>query len=261
LTALASIAYNDDKQEDIGSRRAETQAAPRFPQIRGENAMPEYKPLQEKAYEYLQKQIADGKLEPNVIYSETKIAAEIGLSRTPVKDALVRLSQDKYIDIIPSKGFCLHIMTEEDVWCTYQTRTAIESFCALNLHACRGTDEGASVIHRLGSSIRAMEQAIHDGEKDATVLAHDLNFHHTLVRFSRNPEMIQLFESYNHRLYDIAMQSFGKPGRKEEALAEHKRIYDYICSEEPGIEGKLYLEVAYHMIASRDIALEYHNKT
>ena len=67
--------------------------------------MPNYEPLQERAFTYLKKLIASGGLTPGVIYSETRIASEIGISRTPVKDALVRLSQDKYIDIIPSKGF------------------------------------------------------------------------------------------------------------------------------------------------------------
>ena len=59
-----------------------------------------YTPLQQKAYEYLLNLIRTGGLEPGVIYSETKLAGEIGISRTPFKDALVRLSQDKYIVIL-----------------------------------------------------------------------------------------------------------------------------------------------------------------
>ena len=50
-----------------------------------------------------------------------------------MQDALVRLSQDRFIDIIPSKGFCLHEMSEEDIWHTYQARTAVEGFCAMQL--------------------------------------------------------------------------------------------------------------------------------
>ena len=77
--------------------------------------MSNYTPLQEKAYAYLKKQIIEGKLEPNVVYSETKIAAGIGVSRTPMKDALVRLQQDKYVDILPSRGFCLHVLRETPI--------------------------------------------------------------------------------------------------------------------------------------------------
>ena len=94
--------------------------------------MSSYMPLQEKAYAYLKKQITGGKLEPNVVYSETKIAAEIGVSRTPMKDALVRLRQGKYVDILPSRGVCLHVLREEDIRSAFQVRMAIEGFCALN---------------------------------------------------------------------------------------------------------------------------------
>ena len=76
--------------------------------------MAAYKPLQEHAYDHLRDLILSGALKPNVFYSETKMAAEIGISRTPMKDALVRLAQDKYIDIIPSKGFRLHEMSAEE---------------------------------------------------------------------------------------------------------------------------------------------------
>ena len=61
--------------------------------------MAKYTPLQEKAYEFLKNKITRGELEHGKFYSETKMAAEIGISRTPFKDALVRLSQDRYIDI------------------------------------------------------------------------------------------------------------------------------------------------------------------
>ena len=70
-----------------------------------------HRSLQEQAYLHLKKLIIECKLEPDVIYSETKMCSELGVSRTPFKVALARLSQDKYIDIIPGRGFCLHRMS------------------------------------------------------------------------------------------------------------------------------------------------------
>ncbi len=217
--------------------------------------MTTYKPLQEKTYDHLKAMISNGQLQPNVIYSETKMAAEIGVSRTPMKDALVRLSQAKYIDIIPSKGFCLHQMSKEDVWCTYQARTAVEGFCALNLRIHRDTEKGRLTIQRLAESISNMEQSIQKGEPLNVILEHDLVFHHELVHFSQNPELIQLFESYNHRLYDIAMKSLEQPGRAGRALDEHRQIYEDIITDGELASNRLYGDVMYHMTASRDIAL------
>lgn len=219
--------------------------------------MTEYKPLQQKAYEYLRQKILLGQLTPGTIYSETRLSAELGISRTPMKDALVRLSQDKYIDIIPSKGFRLHVMSEQDIWATYQARTAIEGFCALNLTSMRDTPVGQETLHQLESSLTAMQQAIERGESNEAVLAYDLHFHQALVRSAQNPEMTSLFESYNHRLYIIAMESFERPGRPAVALTEHQAIYRAILSDGADADMTAYRAVMHHMEASRDIALQH----
>lgn len=217
--------------------------------------MADYKPLQEKAYEYLKQKITSGQMQPDVIYSETKMSAELGISRTPMKDALVRLSQDKYIDIIPSKGFRLHLMSKEDIWSTFQVRTAVEGFCALHLRTYRDTDEGKQALSMMKQSIHDMERCLQDDADIATILSYDMVFHQTLVHFSANTELIQLFESYNHRLYDIAYKSLELPGRSEKALEEHRQIFRDICEDGPAAENRLYGNVMYHMTASRDIAL------
>ena len=158
--------------------------------------MAEYTPLQEIAYNHVRKLVLSGQLQPNVLYSETKMAKEIEISRTPMKDALVRLSQDKFIDIIPSKGFRLHQMSKEDIWSTYQARAAVEGFCAIQLAHQRGTPEGQTTV-------RAMEQCLHDMERllkepdtedrITGLLEQDVKFHQTLVDFCRNEELVQLF--------------------------------------------------------------------
>ena len=64
-------------------------------------------PLNEQAYNYLQKLILENHFSYQEVYSETKLSKELGISRTPLRDAVHRLAQEGYIDIIPSKGFML----------------------------------------------------------------------------------------------------------------------------------------------------------
>ena len=64
-------------------------------------------PLNEQAYNYLQKLIMENHFSYQEVYSETKLSKELGISRTPLRDAVHRLAQEGYIDIIPSKGFML----------------------------------------------------------------------------------------------------------------------------------------------------------
>ena len=77
-------------------------------------------PLNEQAYNYLQKLIMENHFSYQEVYSETKLSKELGISRTPLRDAVHRLAQEGYIDIIPSKGFMLHQMNRKDVNETFQ---------------------------------------------------------------------------------------------------------------------------------------------
>lgn len=62
--------------------------------------------LQSKAYDYIKEQILEGKLVPDTLYSEARLSKELGISRTPIREALQCLSQDGYISIVPSKDLC-----------------------------------------------------------------------------------------------------------------------------------------------------------
>ena len=86
-------------------------------------------PLNEQAYNYLQKLILENHFSYQEVYSETKLSKELGISRTPLRDAVHRLAQEGYIDIIPSKGFMLHQMNRKDVNETFQVRSALETYC------------------------------------------------------------------------------------------------------------------------------------
>lgn len=217
--------------------------------------MANYTPLQEKAYTFLKDKIMRGELEHGRFYSETKMAAEIGISRTPFKDALVRLSQDRYIDIVPSRGFCLHALSLQDINNTYQSRTAVEGFCALSLHTKRREKEASAVIEALFRDNEKMEKAIADNASFPEILSYDLDFHNRIVAFSRNEELISLYESHNHQLLDIAMKTFEMEGRPIIAVREHRDILNNIVSDEENATAGTYLSVMKHMDNTKDIVI------
>lgn len=106
-------------------------------------------PLNEQAFEYLKKLIADNVLHPDTIYSETKLSKELGISRTPLRDAIHRLVQERYIDIIPSKGFCLHKLSAKDVWDTFQLRSAIECYCTVEISKQSESEKARQLFEKL----------------------------------------------------------------------------------------------------------------
>ena len=109
--------------------------------------------LQDKAYDYLINKIKNGDLEADEIYSLNQMSKEIGISRTPLRDAVMKLAQERYIDVLPSKGFVLHKMTKEDMEETYQIRNAIESFCLKQLSRNVNTERGKQYYAKLEGKV------------------------------------------------------------------------------------------------------------
>lgn len=212
-----------------------------------------YQLLQEEAYAHIKEQILSGVLQEDQIYSETKMAAMIGISRTPVKDALVRLNQERLIDILPSRGFRLHRMSEADIWATYQLRTAVEGFCAQHLAYRKDTEEGRATLSDLAEAVERM-QALQDAALD-DFWAEDLAFHKRMVEFSQNAEFLRQFETYHYRMSVIAKQSFRSPNRREATVEEHRAILQAVCSCRGRDDFTAYAAVRTHMEASRDLVL------
>ena len=69
------------------------------------SAMTETSSLQSQAYNIIKEKILSKSMDSDALYSETRLARELGISRTPLREALQCLSQDGYITIIPSRGF------------------------------------------------------------------------------------------------------------------------------------------------------------
>ena len=87
--------------------------------------MADYKLLQNVAYDRIREMIYSRELEFGMIYSETRLAQELSVSRTPIRYALNRLSRERYIDILPNKGFQLHKPDENDLREAYHVRMMI----------------------------------------------------------------------------------------------------------------------------------------
>lgn len=185
--------------------------------------------LQSQAYEILKERILSDQLEHGVIYSLTKVAKELGISRTPIKDAVTRLSDEKYIDIFPSKGFALHTLTEADISNTYQTRTAYECYAAYDLTSS-DSDRAKECVQKLKNFASMMEQAIEQHAPLKQLSEYDSAFHSTLVLYLNNSEISTLYDSYTYRLRTIAIRTFEEPNRPMIAVQEHQRIIEAIES-------------------------------
>lgn len=182
------------------------------------------KPLQTKAYDYIKDLILKDAFAYDTIYSETKISKEIGVSRTPMRDALHRLAQERYIDIIPSKGFCIHQMTKQDIIETFQIRSAIEGYCTVQIAKDHKEDRSQKLFRELDYIMEKQRKILETTQDISVFVEYDNQFHIEIVSSLNNRTFHELFGSYLFQIKRLAVLSLGHPGRMQETIEEHSAI-------------------------------------
>lgn len=188
-------------------------------------------PLQIQAYEYLKEMILSGKLNPDELYSETRISAAIGISRTPMREAIQCLSQDGYITVVPSKGFRIRVLNEQDMQESIQVRCAIEGFCVQVIAAEAETKKGQKLLKQLEKLLEKQEKALRDTEKERSrkqFMEYDHQFHLALVNYLDNAEFQNMFQRLMYLIHLTTAGALAVPGRSEDTLKEHKLFFSYL---------------------------------
>lgn len=188
-------------------------------------------PLQIQAYEYLKDQILSGKLDPDVLYSETRMSAEIGVSRTPMREAIQCLSQDGYIHVVPSKGFMIRQLNEKDMVETIQVRCAIEGFCVHVIASETESKKGQKLLKDLERLLEKQEKALQNKKEEAArkqFMEYDHQFHLALVDYVDNAEFKQTFQRLMYLIHLTTAGALAVPGRSEDTLKEHRLFFSYL---------------------------------
>ena len=181
-------------------------------------------PLQFQVYEYLKDNILTGKLQSNTLYSETKIAATLGISRTPIREALHWLDQDGYINIIPSKGFMIRTLSETDMLETIQIRCAIEGFCTYVIASEAGTEKNKKLIEELTYLLDLQEKAMTSEDSLSTFTEFDHKFHLAIVNYVNNEKFNQIYQTSMYLVHLTTTTALSVPRRTEDTFSEHRQF-------------------------------------
>ena len=183
-------------------------------------------------YQTLKKMILNGELDFNTIYSETKLSSELGVSRTPFREALMRLNQEFYVDIIPSKGFTLHKPGIKDLINASHFRLAVEGYCASIIASNIHNKDYLNIILEM-DSILSMQRAVADEAHIKRFWLLDTQFHTLLVSHLNNPYFDSLYASCNHFFTSLPVSNFFSEQRHLSTLKEHQVIIDALKSGNP----------------------------
>jgi DNA-binding GntR family transcriptional regulator len=146
-------------------------------------------PLHAQVYDHLWTALIDGELGPGTRLKDGDWATRLGVSRTPVREALRKLVQDGALDPQDSVGFRVHAFTAAEVLGLYRCRAALEALVAEEAAA----DRSPALLSELAANIAAAQHAFDAGDLDAL---QQLNgaFHLILLDASRNPHLRRLLE-------------------------------------------------------------------
>jgi DNA-binding GntR family transcriptional regulator len=154
---------------------------------------PTGEPLTDLAYRKIKAAILDGALPPSLLASEQQIAARLSVSRTPVHQAIVRLEQEGWIQLLPRRGVQIAPISAADMHDVYEALLALE-VTAVGRLASKVFPEGDPALSALEEACNDAEAALEQGDLPAWAAA-DARFHTLLVDSSGNRHIARLARS------------------------------------------------------------------
>ncbi|MEL7567138.1 MAG: GntR family transcriptional regulator [Dehalobacterium sp.] len=182
-----------------------------------------YKPLREVVFETIREAIISGHLRPGERLMEVQLAEEMGVSRTPVREAIRKLELEGFLVMIPRKGAYVAGISLKDIHDVFEIRAALDSLAA-GLAAERITEEELNNLER--SLVSVVESAGHNDLNG--IVNTDTDFHDIIYKASRNERLMQIVNNLREQIQRFRTTSLAFPGRMQIAVDEHRRIVDAI---------------------------------
>lgn len=183
--------------------------------------------LREAVYLTLRRAILTNVFEPGDRLMEMKLAAQLGVSRTPVREAIHLLEKESLVRQIPHKGVVVAGITKKQLRDVLEIRGMLEEL-AVQLACRRGTEESFAKLQAAADNFaKAVKQ-----EKDLTVQAEkDVAFHDVIYHMTDNERLIELVESIWQQIYRYRIERL-KGANLESIVQEHQELVQALCARD-----------------------------
>jgi DNA-binding GntR family transcriptional regulator len=179
--------------------------------------------LPQRAYQALRRAIRELKLAPGQMVLEKDAAAALGISRTPVREALVRLEGEGLLQLVPRHGFAVAPVSPRDQREIREIMVGVEGM-AVALAARRASPEGVAALEE---SVAAQEAALEADDLQAWAEA-DERFHHLVAELSGNARLLQLIQSYDNHLHRARLLTMRLRPKPVRSTADHRAVLEAI---------------------------------
>ena len=187
--------------------------------------MNEYLPLRDVVFNTLRQAILKGELAPGERLMEIQLAEKLGVSRTPIREAIRKLELEGLVLMIPRKGAEVAKISEKSLRDVLEVRRSLEEL-AIELACQRMTEEN---MEHLAGVQRSFRQAIEKG--DAMVIAEtDEQFHYVIYQGTGNDKLIQMLNNLREQMYRYRLEYIKDEDKRQILLVEHEHILGAIKS-------------------------------
>lgn len=165
--------------------------------------------------------ILGGELEPGSIHSAVSLAERLGVSPTPVREAMLELSRYGLVEVLPNRGFRVTVIDDRDLDEIYELRRLLE-VPAMELVIERAS---AQQLDALEQPLADLEAAADSNDVPAFLLA-DRDFHLTLLQLSDNPRLVDIVAGLRDQTRIIGLRSLAEAGVLQASASEHRPILE-----------------------------------
>ena len=183
----------------------------------GQQAVRKGRFLREQVYRQLKDAIVNVVLEPNTRLIEEKLAADMGTSRTPVREAIQKLEKEGLIHRLPKGGFAVNVMSDEDTEEVFGIRSVLEGYAAY-LATLRATEDDLRAMEEI---VGKQEDCLKRAETDE-ILRLNTEFHDSLYRCANSKKLIPIINDLRDFIYRFRVLLLRHEGNAATSIQDHK---------------------------------------
>lgn len=177
------------------------------------------KSLREQVYDYLREQMNEGRVRAGAFLNLNEISMELGMSRTPLRDALFQLESEGFVTIYPRRGVVVNSLSLEKIRNIYEILGGLESAVIVHI-ALRFRDSDADIMEKANLQMRkALDQNNYSLFYDE-----NLKLHNAYLNLSDNLEILHYIKIHRERLYDFPRNKTFVKDWELHSLEEHKAM-------------------------------------
>jgi len=177
------------------------------------------KSLKEQVYNYLRDQLRSGEILPGSAINLDETSRKLGVSRTPLRDALLQLDSEGFVTIYPRRGVIVNILSLQDIKNYYQIIGALESAAVLQAFEKTGEDEIRTMEEIIGGMNKAIETDDFDLYYEKNLALHDV-----YLASCGNENLVRIVSTLKRRLYDFPRQRGFVKEWELASIAEHTEL-------------------------------------